>query len=546
MIPLKWAVGDRCIVRRDDTDHVGRITALNSECAEVKISEWRNIYCGVNELELVPLPDEPDFPVVDRAKDLDDEAEVMVEDLPREYDHFVAKKLTRAPSTGLTEFGELHESLFPFQRDLVRWTLRRGRAALFADTGLGKTAMQLEWAKHVTDFAAKPVLILAPLAVAAQTQREGERLGINVKICRDGADVEAGVNITNYDRIHRFDPADFAGVVLDESSIIKHHDAKTLALLLAAFRDTPFKLAATATPSPNDYTELGTHAEFLGVCTRTEMLSEFFCHDGGDTSVWRLKGHARGAFWRWVSTWAALLRKPSDLGYDDAGYDLPELRIQQHTIPADVAQVRAQGLLFAEPAKTLTERRAARTASLPQRVLRCAETVLAEPDESWVIWCELNAEADALADAIPGAVEIRGSDEPLLKEQRLVAFARGEFRVLITKPSIAGFGLNWQHAARMAFVGVKDSYESYYQSIRRCWRFGQKRPVHVHVFASELEGEVVANLRRKEKDAIAMAEQLSAETRDAVRAEVRGQTRSTNNYAPSVAMTTPAWMKEAS
>jgi len=522
-IPLKWAVGDRCFVR----GQVCTVDSLSEGCASVRVNEWRMMFVGIEELKLLPLTQHRD-----------------------EYASFVSRKLTRAPATGLETVPELHASLFPFQKDLVAWALRRGRAALFADTGLGKTAMQLEWARHVAAHYADGtghVLILAPLAVAAQTAREGERLGIPVTVCRDGADVQPGVNITNYDRLHRFDPSDFDGVVLDESSIIKHHDAKTLQILLDAFEATPFKLCATATPSPNDYTELGTHAEFLGVCSRVEMLAEYFVHDGGETQKWRLKGHARAAFWRWMSTWAALLRKPSDLGYEDAGYDLPPLNVHQHTIAADPEQVKSQGLLFAEPARSLTERRAARKSTLSARVKRCADVVLAEPNESWVVWCELNAEADALVEALgPSTIEIRGSDEPILKEARLVSFGRGEFKVLVTKPSIAGFGLNWQHAARMAFVGVKDSWESYYQAIRRCWRFGQKRPVEVHVFASELEGEVVKNLQRKERDAIAMAEKLSAETRDAVRAEVRGLTRQTNEYSPSVAMAVPAWLQEAS
>jgi len=526
-IPLKWAEGDRCALRRDGEVLVGRIDALKKSYAVVRLNEWRYVYAGIDELELVPL------------------AQATTRPAPPEKDvylDFVSRKLTRAPSTGLERVPELHPSLFPFQRDLVSWALRRGRCALFADTGLGKTRMQLEWARHIPG----KVLILAPLAVAAQTAREGERLGIEVHICRSQDDVGPGVNITNYDRLHRFDPSHFEGVVLDESSIIKHHDAKTLARLLEAFRATPFRLAATATPSPNDYTELGTHAEFLGVCTRQEMLAEFFVHDGSETQTWRLKGHARQHFWRWVATWGALLRKPSDLGYSDEGYDLPPLTVTQHTIAADVAELNAvktgQTSLFAEPARTLTERRAARKGSLERRVEECAALVRSEPDEPWIVWCDLNAEAEALVKAIPGAVEIRGSDEPLTKETLLVAFANGEIKVLVTKPSIAGFGLNWQHCARMAFVGVKDSWESYYQSIRRCWRFGQKRPVHVHVFASELEGNVVENLRRKERDALAMAEQLGAETREAVRAEVRGSPRSTNDYAPSVAMTTPAWL----
>lgn len=682
MIPLQWATGDKCVVR----GHAGVVTSIGPECASVRINEWRNIFCGLDELELVPPP--PDPATISTLPAPPDET--------IDYSAFVTTKLTRAPSTGLSSLPELHPSLFPFQRDLVGWALRRGRAALFADTGLGKTAMQIEWARHVPG----DVLILAPLAVAAQTSREGERLGVPVKVCRDGSDVEPGVNVTNYDRLHRFDTSRFTGVVLDESSIIKHHNAKTLATLLEAFAQTQFKLCATATPSPNDYTELGTHAEFLGVCSRVEMLAEHFVHDGGDTSKWRLKGHARAAFWRWMSSWAALIRKPGDLGYDDAGYDLPELRITQHTIAGDPDQVKAQGLLFAEPARSLTERRAARKASLPMRVQRVVDLVtqgceqceqeksnslttantteptstaggsdlpqsssdttrhdaLATPptrqsgrkrarkpatgsngiqrsdslsasestdsprpsttpwppsregapsaerpnqkgspvsdststtaigrgrsadssapnaiagsatservasfssehpstctcpaSERWVVWCELNEEQDTLARVFGrDCISIQGSDEPLIKEQRLLAFLRGEGRILLTKPRIAGWGINMQSLARMAFVGVKDSWESYYQAIRRCWRFGQKRPVEVHVFASELEGEVVANLRRKERDALAMAEQLSAETREAVRAEVRGSVRDTNDYTPAVTMARPAWLQEAS
>lgn len=455
------------------------------------------------------------------------------------YESFVAQKLTRAPATGLTTVPPLSDALFGFQRDIVRWALKRGRAAVFADTGLGKTRMQLEWARHVGD-----VLVLAPLAVAAQTAREGAAIGVPVTVCREADDVRPGVNVINYDRLHKIDPSRFRGVVLDESSIIKHHDAKTLGLLLEAFADTPFKLCATATPSPNDYTELGTHAEFLGVCSRAEMLSEFFAHDGGSTSDWRLKGHARAAFWKWVASWAALLRKPSDLGHDDDGYDLPPLTVQHHVIAADPETTKAAGLLFAAEAATLSERRNARKASVGARVAECAALVNGDSRESWVVWCDLNAESEALASAIDGAVEIRGSNTTEEKEAALEDFAAGRARVLVSKPSICGFGLNWQHAARMAFVGVTDSFEAYYQAVRREWRFGQTRPVEVHIFASELEGRVIANLKRKENDARKMADELSAWTREAVMAEVRGMTRDTNPYEPARRMAIPSWLTE--
>lgn len=459
------------------------------------------------------------------------------------YSDFVARKLLHVPPTGLAEVPALSPLLFPFQRDLVTWALRRGRCAIFADTGLGKTAMLLEWASRVTAHTQKPTLILAPLSVGRQTQREGERCGVPVNVVRENWDVDPVapvISITNYDRIHKFDTSIYGAVVLDESSIIKHHTAKTLATLLDAFAATPFKLCATATPSPNDYTELGTHAEFLGICTRQEMLAEFFCHDGGETQVWRLKGHARPQFWRWVATWGAMLRKPSDLGYDTTGYDLPPLTVHNHTIAADVQAVKESGFLFAMPASTLTERRKARRGSLSERVQACADRVNAD-QEAWVVWCDLNDESDELHKTIPGSVEIRGNLDVDVKERRLTDFAEGRIRVLISKASITGFGLNWQFAARMAFVGITDSWEAYYQAVRRMYRFGQKRPVNVHIYASEVEGSVVANLQRKEKDAAKMAEELTVETREALIAEIRGSVRSTNAYAER-AIAIPRWL----
>jgi hypothetical protein len=460
------------------------------------------------------------------------------------YQSFVSRKLSRVPPTGLPNAGELvlPAGLFDFQELLVRWALRRGRAAIFADTGLGKSRMQLAWADAVHRETGHDVLILAPLAVAAQTVAEGVEIGVAVHHCRDGADVGSGITITNYDRLHRFDTSRFGAVVLDESSIIKHHTSKTLALLLDAFAQTPFKLCATATPAPNDWTELGTHAQFLGICSQVEMLSEYFVHDGGDTQSWRLKGHARAQFWKWVASWAALVRKPSDLGCDDGRYNLPALRVSQHVTKSTGHDQAETGMLFALEANTLSERRNARRASLAGRVAECAAMVNADR-EPWIVWCDLNAEGDALRAAIPDAVEIRGSDEPEVKEQRLVDFAAGRIRVLVTKPSIAGFGLNWQHCARMAFVGVTDSWEAYYQAVRRCWRFGQRREVEVHIFASDLEGAVINNLQRKERDAAAMADSLSAETHDAVMMEVTGVTRQTNPYNPERPVKCPPWLE---
>lgn len=455
------------------------------------------------------------------------------------YPDFIAAKLVRAVPTGLAFVPGLGGyGLMPHQHDLVSWSLHRGRCAIFADTGLGKTRIQLAWANEVHKATGHDVLILAPLAVAAQTVAEGEAIGVAITHCRDAVDVRAGINITNYDRLHKFDPSKFGAVVLDESSCIKHHDTRTLVQLLEAFTTHPFKLCATATPAPNDWTELGTHAEFLGICSRQEMLAEYFVHDGGETQVWRLKGHARQQFWRWVASWGAMVRKPSDLGHDDSAYCLPTLHVHEHLI---ATQGESAGMLFALEAQTLSERRDARKASLADRVAECAAMVNAAT-EPVIVWCDLNAESQALIKAIPDAVEITGSDDTETKEARLDAFKRGEVRVLVSKPSICGFGLNWQHCALMAFVGVTDSYEAYYQAVRRIWRFGQSRECNVHVYASQLEGAVVANLKRKESAAASMADQLSSETRDAVRFEVSGSSRHTHDYQPRARIDAPAWL----
>lgn len=454
-----------------------------------------------------------------------------------QYEEFITAKLGTVSACGIGS--QLRDyDLFPHQRDLVEWALRRGRAAIFADTGLGKSRMQLAWADMVHRETGGDVLILAPLAVAEQTADEGESIGVRVTHARESCDLRAGITITNYDRIHKFDTSRFAGVVLDESSIIKHHAAKTLMTLLESFRTTPYKLCATATPAPNDWTELGNHAEFLGVRSRAEMLAEFFVHDGGDTQTWRLKGHARHVFWRWVASWGAMVRSPADLGHDASAYALPPLNVHQHTV--ETKHNPAHGL-FAMEAQTLMERRDARRNSLVERVRECARLVNADK-QAWIVWCDLNSEGDALTAAIDGAVQIAGKDDADLKEQRLHDFAHGRIRVLVSKPSICGFGLNWQHCARMAFVGVTDSFEAYYQAVRRCWRFGQKRPVDVHVFSSQQEGSVVANLRRKESDAAAMADAMASETIEAVRENILGRTKDSNPYNPKAAMRVPLFL----
>jgi hypothetical protein len=453
------------------------------------------------------------------------------------YDAFIAAKLGTVASAGIN--AQLRDyKLFPHQSDLTRWALRRGRAAIFADTGLGKMRMAIAWADTVAIYTGQPVIILCPLAVAQQFVAEGILMGVEVTHCREVADVRQGINITNYDRLHKFDMSIFGGVALDESSIIKSHASKTLALLMEAFRATPYKLCCTATPSPNDWTELGTHAEFLGVRTRSEMLAEFFVHDCGDTSVWRLKGHARSVFWRWVASWGAMIRSPADLGYDASAYELPPLTIHQHTVEIEHNPLHG---LFAAEAQTLSERRQARRDSMAERVKACADLVNAD-DQPWVVWCKLNPEGDALARAINGAVQVAGADDNDVKEQRMLDFAAGRSRVMISKGSIAGFGLNWQHCAAQAFVGVDDSYEMFYQSVRRSWRFGQKRPVNIHVFASNQDGAVVANIKRKQAAAEEMSAAMSAETLAAVRDSVLGATKDTNSYNTARRIVLPAFL----
>ncbi len=453
------------------------------------------------------------------------------------YSKFIRNKLGVVASAGIDTPLRGYD-LFPHQRDLTAWALRRGRAAIFADTGLGKMRMAIAWADAVTAHSGRPVIILCPLAVAQQFVSEARIMGTKVTHCREAQDVVAGINITNYDRMHRFNMSQFSGVALDESSIIKSHASRTLALLMAAFRHTPYKLCCTATPSPNDWTELGTHAEFLGVRSRAEMLAEFFVHDGGDTSVWRLKGHARQVFWRWVASWGAMIRSPADLGYDARAYDLPPLNIHQHTV--EIEHNPAHGL-FAMEAQTLTERRQARRDSMAQRVKACADLVNSD-SAPWIVWCDLNDEGDMLEKAIPGSVQVAGSDDNDIKEARMVGFSAGQHRVLISKQKICGWGLNFQHCANQAFVGVNDSYEGFYQAIRRSWRFGQKRPVHIHVFASNQDGSVVANIKRKQDAAQDMAAKMASETLAAVRDSVLGARKNTNEYAAGNRVSIPAFL----
>lgn len=448
------------------------------------------------------------------------------------YESFINNKRSITPSSGFTvDRDTLHDSLFEFQKDIVRWALRRGRAAIFAGTGLGKTRMQIEWGMHVHRMSGGDILMLAPLAVASQTIREGAELGYEIHMCRSQDDVKPGLNITNYEMLHHFEPILFEGVVLDESSILKSFTGKIRNELIDSFGYTPYRLACTATPAPNDFMEIGNHAEFLGVMGRTEMLSMYFVHDGGETQKWRLKGHAEDTFWRWVAGWGVVLEKPSDLGYPDDGYDLPPLTITDHVIEVE-----------GDEAKTLSQRQKARRETVEYRVAACAELVNAS-DDYFLVWCDLNVESEMLTAAIPGAVQVRGSDKPAHKEKALMDFAAGKIRVLVTKPKIAGFGMNWQHCADMAFVGLSDSFEQVFQAVRRCYRFGQARPVNVTMITSSREGTTAENIKRKEADFRKMVSEMVVYTKEITSESIRSAERDSTEYEAKTQIIVPKWLR---
>lgn len=449
------------------------------------------------------------------------------------YSNFLASKAATATPVGITPT-EPNPILFQFQRDIVKWALRRGRAAIWADCGLGKTFMQLEWAKQIPG----DVLILAPLAVAQQTIEEGVKLGIVVRYCRHANEVKPGVTIANYEVLEHFDCSRFKGVVLDESSILKAFMGKTKRAILAAFVNTQFKLACTATPAPNDHMELGNHAEFCGVMQSNEMLAKFFTNDAAHVGRYRLKGHSEKPFWRWMAAWAVMIGKPSDLGYSDVGFELPEKRTEwlvvNTTKPAD-------GLLFALPAASLSERISARRNSVEERVAMAAEKANSN-GEQWLVWCALNSESALLAEAIEGAVEVVGADSVESKSDAMRRFIFGEIRVLVSKPSICGFGMNFQHCRNAIFVGLSDSWEEYYQAVRRIWRFGQNRLVNIVVITAATENAVVSNILRKETAAIEMGAQMAKEISYISRQEIQAQTPFRVNYVPTAQLKLPSFL----
>jgi hypothetical protein len=458
------------------------------------------------------------------------------------YHEFIKNKAIVYQPSGF-ECMERNENLFGWQNDVVRWALRKGKCAIFSDCGTGKTRMLLQWANMVHKHENKAVLILAPLAVAQQTKAEGVLCGIDVKVVRDQSECENGLNITNYEMLQHFDASFFCGVVLDESSIIKHKDGKTRQMIQDMFEETAYKLCCTATPAPNDFMELGTHAQFLGVMKQTEMLATFFVHDGGETQNWRLKGHAEKKFFEWVAGWAACFKRPQDLGYEEEGYELPDLRIHEETVESTSTElIDGQMMMFAPVGKTLLERRSARRNSLQDRVNRAAEIANAT-EEQVLVWCDLNSESKALTEAINGAVEVEGSMSLEEKEKGITGFLKGENRVLVSKPSIAGFGINAQNAHIEIFVGLSDSFEAYYQAVRRCWRFGQDKPVDVYIIISDAEGAVKENIQRKQRDAERMTDELIGFTREFLQSDLKQTKRDVDEYYAFEQMEVPEWMR---
>lgn len=415
------------------------------------------------------------------------------------YRSFIERKTHVGSDSGFNPVW-MPDILFPFQAALTEWAIRKGRGAIFADCGLGKTLMQLTWAENVARKTGRPVLILTPLAVAFQTVREGNKVGLEVSHRRDGLKAGDSLVVTNYERLHRFDSSDYSGVVCDESSILKNFDGATKAAVTDFMRKTPYRLLCTATAAPNDYIELGTSSEALGEMGFTDMLSTFFKksqqtftrreeHMAGN---YRFRGHGERDFWRWVCSWARAVRKPSDLGFDDGDFRLPEMRINEHRVEA---RVPAAGMLFDLPASNLREEREELRRTVNERC-EMAAALINSHDRPAIAWCHLNDEGHLLEKLVHGAVEVEGSDSEDFKEQVFKDFAEGKVRVIVSKPTIAGFGLNWQHCANMTFF-PSHSYEQFYQGTRRCWRFGQKSPVTVDIISTEGQAGVSANLRRK-------------------------------------------------
>lgn len=454
-----------------------------------------------------------------------------------EYAAFLATKSLRAKEHGI-KVTSLAPHLFSFQAHCVEFNLRAGCSGLFLDTGLGKTECQLEFCQKVIEEINQPAIILTPLAVAQQTRRRAERWGYEARVIREQSDAGPGINICNYDRLEKIDPVMFGAICLDEASILKSLTGKTTRRLIEKFHGHRFKLAATATPAPNDHMELGNYAEFLDVMAANEMLSRFFINDTSTASQeWRLKGHAVNSFWDWMSSWCRMAEKPSDLGDNDDGFILPPFDVVRHRAK-DSAIDRDLADLFGAPALSATNIHKIKRQTSQARAEAVAAIIAAEKDQTWIIWVDTDYEGDAMRAVLPQAIEVRGSQSIDEKEEKLNAFATGKIKQLIGKPSMIGFGSDWSHCARMAFTGRGYSYETWYQAVRRCWRFGQKNKVIVHLVVAEGEAEIGRVIDRKAGDHAHMKISM----RDAMLRAVGKSSIVKSPYQPKQIMRLPLWM----
>lgn len=457
-----------------------------------------------------------------------------------EYIDFLKTKITKNIDSGFTvDKQNLNSKLFDYQKACVEFFLRKGRAAAFEDCGLGKTAQQLNWADEVYKYTSGNVLILAPLAVSKQTKNEGIKFGYDVNICRSQADVKQGINITNYEMLEAFQPDKFTGVVLDESSILKSYMGATKMKIFKAFKDTPYKLTATATPSPNDHMEILNQAEFLGIMKSSEALAIWFINDSRHSGKYRLKNHAVKDFWQWVSTWAICMSKPSDIGYSDDGFELPELYESDVIVPVDLFDLENSGMLRKiDTSATGFHKEKRLTAE--DRAKKCAE-IVSSTDEQYVVWCNTDYEADYLRQYIPEAVEVRGSQKAEYKEQMAVDFIAGKYRVLISKPKIFGYGLNFQNCRNCIFCGMDYSYENYYQAVRRFWRFGQKNSVNVYRVLGETEKHILDVVNEKQRLQDEMHENMYHSAKQIQQESIKGHEFTLN--LDKTVINLPEWMK---
>lgn len=468
-----------------------------------------------------------------------------------DYETFLASKRVQAVSSGIdVDLAEIHEKLFDWQKTIVQWALKRGRSAIFADCGLGKSFMQCSWSDIVHKHTGGDILILAPLAVNPQTISEGAKLGIEIHGCRSQIDVKPGINIANYEMLEHFDPRHFIGVVADESSILKAFMGKTKRALDEAFCDTPYKLACTATPSPNDHMELLNQANWLGIMKSSEALMRWFINDTMANGKYRLKGHAQKDFWEWVASWAISLRKPSDIGFSNEGFELPELRIHHQYVETDItvgteriAQKTSNGLVVSQeqlirmPTMSATTMHKEGRLTVEDKAQSVADLVNNSTD-IWVVWVNTNYEADAIRKLIPDAVEVRGSESIAIKEKKLTDFSNGKIRVIITKAKIAGFGLNWQHCHKMVYL-PDYSFEKFYQAARRAYRYGQEHDVDIYIVAAETESNIVTTLSKKMREHMQMQESMNSAALSGLAVKEDLQLEA---YNPQLPMILPEWL----